>query len=379
MKILELPAPLVTLILSCITHASAFSFQRVSSSNLELSNLGRVGVAGDFDAVSLYEFVGQSQNALSSNGSSSLLSRYPDGAFASLQMSDGTIQTMCPFQLKDGSMAGVVLGGNFTSIGNIAANGVALFNTTTSQIQPLPGLSGSVNSVYCDMNSSTVYVGGSFSGGNSSNAIAWVTGWTNLPFAGFNGPVNSITKAPDGNIVFGGNFDGLGNTTTPQTRDSQVIPLTAANVSAAGGATTTGFSDPKNIVCKTAASEGAGNTWLLADDTPGSWTASFAFGFIPTRLRLYNTNQDGRGTKTFRYTAEPIGGIMNFSYVDPTGVKRYCDATCPLPQDNQTAQDFDFVNAVGQDSFRVDISDWYGAGGGLDGIELFQDGLFMKH
>jgi hypothetical protein len=113
---------------------------------------------------------------------------------------------------------------------------------------------------------------------------------------------------------------------------------------------------------------------LLADNTPGVWSASFQFGFVPTKLRLYNTNQGGRGTKTWRFTALPISGIMNFSYVDPDGQPAFCDARCPLPQNNQTYQDFHFVNNVGMNAFRVDISEWYGSGGGLAGLELFQDG-----
>jgi hypothetical protein len=370
---------LATIILaasSYLTTARAFSFQRVPTANLDISHLGRVGVVGDFDGVSLYQFAGQTQNPGNTNGSTSLLSRYPTGAFATLQSSDASIQALCPFILKDGTLAGVVVGGNFTSLGGVQASGIALFNVTTSQIVPLPGLSGRVNALYCDQNSSMVYVGGSFTGGNSSNAIAWTTGWTNLPFQGFNGPVNSITKASNGNIIWGGSFQGLGNATTvPTVRDIQVIPIASGNITSDPTSTVAGFSDPRNIICKTAAQDGAGNTWELPDKTPGSWSATFQFGFVPTKLRLYNTNQDGRGTKTWRYTALPLNGIMNFSYIDPSsGQQQYCDARCPLPQNNQTEQDFTFVNEVGMDSFRIDISDWYGAGAGLAGIELFQNG-----
>ena len=375
-SIFALPAPLAALLFAA-SSSHAFSFERAQPANLDLSQLGRVGVAGDFDAASLYQWVGQSQSTAAENGGSSLLSRYPDGAFANLHESDGTIQATCPFVHKDGRLAGVILGGNFTSVGGVAANGVALFNTTTGSIQPLPGLTGSVSALYCDTEGDRVWVGGSFSGGNSSNAISWVTGWTNLPFAGFNGPVNSITKLPNGNMVFGGNFDGLGNTTTPQVRDSQVVPLSSANIEGIASSAQAGFSDPRNIICKTGEQDGAGNTWLLADNAGGAWDATFRFGFIPTKLRLYNTNEQGRGTKTWRFTAQPINGIMNFSYVDPTsGQERFCDARCPLPEGNTTAQDFRFVNAVGMDKFRIDISEWYGAGAGLAGIVLFQDDVY---
>jgi hypothetical protein len=371
---------LATLILTAsafLDHARAFSFPRVPAANLDISQLGRVGVAGDFDGVSLYQFVKQSQGGSNgNNGTTSLLSRYPNGAFATLQSSDAHIHAMCPFITKDGTLQGIVVGGNFTSLGGVQAQGVALVNATTGDVAPLPGLNGSVSALYCDQARSAVYVGGSFSGGGSTNAIAWITGWTNLNFNGFNGAVHSITKAPNGNIVFGGDFDGVGNISAPAVRDLQVIPVGSATVTAGPNSLDGGFNNPRNIICKIASQQGPGNTWLLADNTPGTWTANFDFGFIPTKLRLYNTNQDGRGTKTFRFTAIPDNGILNLTYTDPTsGQQRYCDARCPLPQNNQTEQDFHFVaSGVGMKGYKIDISEWYGRGGGLDGIELFQDG-----
>ncbi|KAI9695994.1 MAG: hypothetical protein M1820_008335 [Bogoriella megaspora] len=362
---------------SCIIHsASAIQFNSIPSPNLDFSQLGRVALAGDFDSISLYQFQGQNQNAFSTNGSQSLLTTFPNGDFDTLAQADATIQTMCPFVAMDGTLNGVVVGGNFTSLGNTEAQGIALFNPNDSSIKPLSGLSGKVNSLYCDSQSATVYVGGSFTGGNSSNAIAWVAGWTNLPFAGFNGPVTSITKAPSGNIIFGGTFDGLGNTTTPNKPDMQIVNIGTGDVTATNAATITGFSDPRNIICKTGDSDGSGNTFLLADRTSGSWQAEFPFGFNPTKLRLYNTKVDGRGTKTWRYTDLSSGGIMNMTYTDAQGNQAFCDATCPLPANNQSAQDFHFVNVIGMDGFRIDISDWYGAGGGLSGIELFQNDIY---
>ncbi|KAF2151708.1 hypothetical protein K461DRAFT_279198 [Myriangium duriaei CBS 260.36] len=354
----------------------AYKFTSLPSPNLDLSALGRVAVVGDFDSISVAQYKEQSQNGFSTNGSQALLAQYPDGAFASLAASDGNIQTMCPFVMKDGSLAGVVVGGNFTSLGGVQAQGAALFNPNTSQITPLPGLSGSISSIYCDAQSSTVYFGGSFSGGNSTNAIAWVTGWTNLPFAGFNGPVHSVTKAPNGNIVFAGNFDGLGNTTTPQERNDQAINIGSATLNAGSTSTTEGFTSPSNIVCKDFTQQGTGQTWLLSDNSIGYWDAKFRFGFNPTMLRLWNTNYQGRGTKTFRMTALPLNGIMNLTYTDSSGEQQYCDARCPLPQGNTTAQEFTLVNSVGMNEVRIDILEWYGAGGGLNGIELLEDDLY---
>ena len=368
---------LITLLAS---SARAITFNSIPSPNLDLDSLGRIALAGDFDGISLYQFEGQNENGFSTNGSQSILSRFPNGAFATLASADAGIRAMCPFVMKDGKLAGIVVGGNFTSLGGMESQAIAMFDPTTSKITPLTGLSGQVSALLCDQEQETVYVGGSFKGANSTNAIAWVgtAGWTNLPFAGFNGPVTSIAKASDGHIIFGGIFTGLGNATGPNLPDQQIVNISGGNVTSGASSSTTGFSDPRNIICKTSGIDGADNTWLLADDSPGFWDASFKFGFQPTKLRLWNTHQDGRGTKTWRYTAQPINGIMNFTYIDPvTKQNASCTSECPLSSDPAIKfQDFHFVNVVGMSEFRIDISDWYGKGGGLNGIELFQDDIY---
>jgi len=368
---------LITLLAS---SARAITFNPIPSPNLDLDSLGRIALAGDFDGISLYQFEGQNENGFSTNGSQSILSRFPNGGFATLASADAGIRAMCPFVMKDGSLAGIIVGGNFTSLGGMESQAVAMFDPTTSKITPLTGLSGQVSALLCDQEQETVYVGGSFRGANSTNAIAWVgsAGWTNLPFAGFNGPVTSITKASDGHIIFGGTFTGLGNATRPNLPDQQIINISGGNITSGASSSTTGFSDPRNIVCKTSGIDGEGNTWLLADEAPGFWDASFQFGFQPTKLRLWNTHKDGRGVKTWRYTAQPINGIMNFTYIDPvTKQNASCTSECPLSSDPAIKfQDFHFVNIVGMSGFRIDISDWHGKGAGLNGIELFQDDIY---
>ncbi|ORY01991.1 cortical protein marker for cell polarity-domain-containing protein [Clohesyomyces aquaticus] len=362
-----------------VPTATAFNFAPIPSPNLNLGQLGRVAFAGDFDSISLYQFQGQSERA-PSGGNGALLSRFPNGVFTTVSDTDGDIKTMCAFQ-QNGKLQGIVVGGNFTSVGGVQTNGgVALVSPTDGKVTPLTGLNGTVNALFCDAEAGRVYVGGSFTGSNSSNAIVWTTEWTNMPFSGFNGPVNSITKH-NGNIIFGGKFNGLGNgnsSTAPRENNTVVVPIGSANVSAQTSSGLPGLTDPRNIICKTGATDGSEqNTWLLADNTPGFWKADFGFGFEPSKLRLYNTKFQGRGTKEWRYTALPNGGIMNFTFVDPTtGEQRFCDARCPLPANNVSAQDFFFVNRVGMNSFRIDISGFYGQGGGLSGIELFQNENF---
>jgi hypothetical protein len=352
---------------SLLPGTAAFTFTPVPSPQLDLERLGRVAFAGDFDSISLYQYEGQTEQPAGSKGA--LLARYPNGVFASIKDTDADVKSMCPFS------GGVIFGGNFTSVGGIhTPGGIAFLNTDSGAVTPLEGLNGSVSTLYCD--GDRVYVGGSFTGSNSSNAIVWEDKWVDLPFSGFNGPVYSIVKAPNENIIFGGEFNGLGgNDTVPAQNNSQVLPIGSAILTAQTSSGRPSLTEPQNIVCKSDPdSEGPNATWLLADNSPGFWEADFGFGFTPTLLRLHNTNFEGRGTKTWRYTALPDGGIMNFSYVDPEGQKRYCDARCPLPEGDTSAQEFQFVNNVGMNSFRIDISDWYGQGGGLNAIELFQNG-----
>ncbi|KAI0596982.1 cortical protein marker for cell polarity-domain-containing protein [Biscogniauxia sp. FL1348] len=360
---------------SLASISQAYSITSVSSPNLDLSKLGQVGIAGDFDGISYYQYEGQTEQPYSSNGTEQLLVRLPNGAFLNVLSADASIQAMCVFQGK------VILGGNFTSLGGKESSGIASFDTNSSVVTPISGLSGQVNTLLCDEAAGKVYVGGNFKAGDSTNAITWLASneWASLPFAGFNGPVTSVTKAASGHIIFGGSFTGLGNTSTLSEQDGQVINLSTADITAEQSTTTTGFSDPKNIVCKTDGQDGEGNTWLLQDNTPGAWKATFNFGFEPTKLRLWNTHQDGRGTKTWRYTALPLNGIMNFTYIDPaTGQNLSCTSECPLSDDpNVEFQDFHFVNReIGMNSFRIDISAWYGSGGGLNGIQLLQNDIF---
>ncbi|KAK9773467.1 putative Cellular morphogenesis protein [Seiridium cardinale] len=367
-------APCLLVLTSLASLTQAFTITPVPSPDLDLSKLGNTGIAGDFTGISLYQWEGQNESPFTANGSETLMTQLPNGQFINVLDTDASIQTLCSFK------GALILGGNFTSLGGREFTAIASLDLNTTALTNLTGLTGQVNSLLCDDEANMVYVGGSFQAGTSTNAITWVgnNGWTSLPFAGFNGPVTSITKAKNGHVIFGGSFTGLGNTTSPTESSEMLINLSTANISASQGTTTTGFSDPENVVCKTGGVDGADNTWLLEDDTAGSWTATFQFGFEPTKLRLYNTHQDGRGTKTWRFTALPIDGIMNFTYIDPaTNQNASCTSECPLSDDSSVQyQDFYFVNRVGMNEFRIDVSEWYGSGGGFDGIALYQEDMY---
>jgi hypothetical protein len=358
-----------------IPTTTAFTFSPVPAPKLDLNALGRVAFVGDFDSISLYQYENQTQESPGLNGA--LLSRYPNGVFATIQKTDGDVRAMCAYE-KDGSLQGIVVGGNFTSVdGTHTPGGIAMVDPNDGSVTPVEGLNGSVNALHCDSGRGQVYVGGDFTGAESMNAIIWNGNWSEMPFKGLNGAVHSIIAGLNDNIIFGGEFTGLGDDTTGAAENNtQPLPIGSANLTAQTSSGRPGFTEPQNIACKgeNDTAQGPGKTWLLADDTTGFWRADFGFGFEPTKLQLYNTDFEGRGTKTWRYTALPDGGIMNFTYTDSSGQKAYCDATCPLPEGNTTAQDFFFVNKVGMNAFRIDISEFYGRGGGLNAVQVFATG-----
>lgn len=351
---------------------SVLTYTPVVSPDLQLSSLGQVAIGGNFDAISTYSYIGQTQG-ISGNGTQSILQRLPNGMFGVLAATDANIEDICAFTLKNGTLLGVVVAGNFTSIAGISAQSVA-FVGTDGTISPHPGIEGTVNAVLCDQDTETAYLGGTFDASYSSNAITWTSGgsWANLPFAGFDAPVNAISKGSNGNIIFGGSFSGLKNMTTTSTNQvGERINLGTANITSIAN-TTSGL----NVVCPS--NDSTTPAWELEDGRAGSWTATMRYGYEPSTLRLYN-NPSGNGVKTWRFTALPNTGIMNFTYTDPaTGEQAHCDATCPLAQNSSTPyQDFEFVNRIGMNGFRLDVSAWYGQAGALKGIELFQNDTFV--
>src|SRR3569833_1126601 len=208
----------------------------------------------------MYLFEEQNENPFSTTGSQARLARMPNGVISPVVRTDASVMTMCSFVLQNGTMSGVVMGGNFTSLAGMQSTGIALFNPNSSQITPLSGLSGQVNAVLCDGDRSTDYVGGNFKGLASTNAIDWVagSGWQDLPFSGVNGPVTSIAKAANGIIIFGGVFTGLGNASIPTAQqDCQVSNLSNASITSGSSSAAAGFGDPKNIISKASGADGA--------------------------------------------------------------------------------------------------------------------------
>ncbi|TQV99790.1 cellular morphogenesis protein [Cordyceps javanica] len=363
--------------------ANAANIVAAPPANLDFSDLGQIGIAGDFGGISLYQYVGQGGQTRNSNGSEALLSELPNGALLPTVQTDAAIRALCFYNATSSNTNGLVIGGNFTSLGGKQSKAIGVYNIGADKVTALDGLEGEVNAILCDDATDTVYIGGNFKSGNSTNAIAWngKDGFKSLPFVGFNGPVQAITKMENGHILFGGSFTGLGNynSTVNNWRDTQTINLATAKITAHGSSLKDGFSDPTNVVCASG-SDAQGSTWLLSDNSMGYWEAQFGFGFEPTKIRIWNTHVENYGTKTFNIQTFPNGltNIMNMTYVDPaTGNNATCDRLCPLSNDPKVKfQDFHFVNVVGMNKIRIDILEWWGNAAGLAGVQIFEDNVF---
>lgn len=74
--------------------------------------------------------------------------------------------------------------------------------------------------------------------------------------------------------------------------DQQIISLAGANITAVGSTTTTGYENPGNIIDKDSGIDGADNTWLLEDDSSGSWTATSGFSFFVSRYQRQTSQRE---------------------------------------------------------------------------------------
>lgn len=365
--------------------------------SFDFDGLGRMGIVGDFDSISTYEYAGQQslvQQSLSASAGSSAVVGYNDNITQYLHLAtlDGVTTSTCELGNH------VYFAGNFTKIGDStsAPAGVAYLDKTSGNVTALPAPSSdqkanfnTIKTLYCDSDNSNVYVAGDVTLNSTQGVVVWDEAnseWTSPLFGGFgsNSTVNSIAKFGS-NLVFGGQFWQIGaNASTSfsgkdHDKSSDLVTLVSLEqqVSFALGQLqaegTTSGSDPSSIYCP-----GDPNAnWALTDNRQGTWQLALPFTFNPTRLRMYNLNDDENGTKTFRFLAFPLNGIMNFTYIDPdSGDEKTCDAWCPLPQrKSQPFVDFFFVNPVQMDSFQVFVLDFYGAAAGLGGVELFQQNL----
>ena len=205
-------------VLSSPTPVSGLNPSAISLLHLDfLAAGGSAYFTGTFDALSTYNYQGSIFSTQgtrnNSNDSSSVRAQLPDGTFIEFVEANGAIETMCIFESHSHQLKGAAVAGNFTTLGGMHAEAVALFNVTTGEVIPLPGLKGRVQSLLCDDGINAVYVVGKFRGAGSSNVLVWegTEGWSKLLFGGTNGYINTVAKTFSGNALFGGSFNGLAN------------------------------------------------------------------------------------------------------------------------------------------------------------------------
>lgn len=221
--LLSLPLSLLDLV-----AAQQSPLAPITLPSIDLSSFGLVGLGGDFDGISLYQFAGQNLTTQQGTGDGVYI-QLPNGALGLLGRVHGTISSLCALD------SGLFVGGTFDSVAGVNASNIAAWNFTSLTFERLNDrdILGSVATLYCDRANNQVYVGGNFQSGGSNNAIIWnqTEGhWIDLPFSGFDGPVNTIQPGDNGTILFGGVFDSLGNGTVGGINDRQVINLVNATV-----------------------------------------------------------------------------------------------------------------------------------------------------
>lgn len=189
----------------------AVVLQPIQIPYLDLSSFGRTAFTGDFEALSLYQYAQQSskQSIAPYNGNSpqSILQQLPNGEFFSIGEADSHIQRIAAFVTSSNESQGLIVVGNFTKVGGVDAQGIALVDPSTKKFTSLPGVKGTVRTVLADGDTNSFYIGGDFVAGKSSGVLAWKgkEGWSIPPF-GLDGVVNSIVEMSDGSLVLGGKF-----------------------------------------------------------------------------------------------------------------------------------------------------------------------------
>ncbi|KAG2148328.1 cortical protein marker for cell polarity-domain-containing protein [Suillus cothurnatus] len=362
--------------------------------------MGQVGLAGAFAGLSLFN----NTTAVTFDPSvSSLLARTGDGALTTLGTTNagGSIQSGCAINDI------FYFAGSFSSIGNtsMSASNIASYTPSSGVFTALGsnGPNGPIYSLYCDVSTSQLWVGGYFTSPGSSVAI-WDTksnSWSAPPFKGFigdGGEVFSITSnASENSLFFTGSFltsfaanaTALNNTNnpnipyspgaTPFSSSLVPVPLEGAEILGQPSSSDPQFSNISNILCP-AGPDGPDNTWLAANGNGAVITIRDFSSINAYGVRLGNTFQSGFGTTTFSVTSIPDNTVQTLSYVNPsTGQNMTCTTTCPLSTDSSILyQDFIFTAPVTLTGIQITLSGWTGEAPGLHMLQLLSSGAFAS-
>lgn len=187
----------------------------VTHPNINFDPLGKLGISGSYNGISLYTDTEQLTQIPTSTSSVISLDNDTLKLIASSNV-NGIIYDACV--LSDT----LYVAGNFSTLKGHNVNNIASIDLTNNQIKALKyGLDGPVYSVHCDATQNQLYVGGSFiapvdvSMINYSDSLSQFGGsvaiwknqqWFGLPWKGVNGPVYSIAKTST-SVVFAGQFN----------------------------------------------------------------------------------------------------------------------------------------------------------------------------
>nr|KIR89308.1 hypothetical protein I308_00313 [Cryptococcus tetragattii IND107] len=361
--------------------------------------MGTVALGGSFSGLDWWSTDSPFASSATSNPTFSsagdtLVHRTPNGQFRALVTTNagGIINALC--WSKDGSANNGTLyvGGVFESLSGISASNVASVTLADGSVTALSGgLSGEVNTLFCDDDSSQVWVGGLFDApiGSGGNVALWSTSsntWVAPGFGGLNGRVQSITPSIDNSsIYFGGDFTTtfvqnssvlsnstsntngtFGNvTTTPSVSDNvttvgdsgYLTPLTvsasasssaAYSIQAGPSSTQPEYSDTNVLLCP-----GSG-VWLAQDDTVSNVNLVGQSYLSATGIRVVNGLVEGRGTTYFCH--------------------------CPLYTNSSiSAQDFIFTEGTQNfTGFEMQLKEWVGDGAAISSVALLSDGAYLS-
>jgi len=294
---------------------------------VDFGRMGKVGVAGSFAGIDLYNDNQSSQQPTSFDPTTStLFFRAQDGGLTPIGSTNvaGRVVAGC-------SIGNVFyVGGTFTTLGGTNTANVAAYSSSTNKFAQIAdsGLDGPVNALHCDEKNGMLWVGGSFHAPSTGNTAGFAGSvatyspssntWSAPPFAGLSGGVNTIVANTDNSaLLFGGSFvTTYGNSTTNTTSVTNPnvptssgattfsyslvpFPLANAEVDASPSSTRPGLGNITNILCP-AGPDGVGNTWFANDGFKAILTIRTNKQLSATGLRLGNTFFDGRSTTTFK-------------------------------------------------------------------------------
>lgn len=383
--------------------------------SIDFQGLGNVGVAGAFDGIAIWkpDLATNNQSNVYNSNVSSLVFRDNSGALSKINETNqgGRIRAICQ---RSTAPRTVYIGGLFSQIAGQNASNIAAYDPMAKAWDTLNGgLNGEVLSLYCDDAHSIIYAGGTFvRPANVSNvtdtsrylgAVATYNFtsklWAPAPFGGLNGSVTQIAQGVNASTIrFAGAFStefsstvgtntsisGTNSSASPLSIAFAPLPLGQSEFQGGPSSANASFANPAQILCPQG-DDGAGNSYLFADNAPGRLTMR-AFRNLPTRaFRLGNTFVEGRGTKTFGIISIPDNRQLELQYLDTRTQKNAtCTTDCPLLNDKAIPyQDFlisenpanGMENGIKQlTGIQFTATTWYGSGAGLHLLQLLTDG-----